>query len=124
MAAIKNFKEYLFSLWFGYYRKICDKFFERNNIKNYEVWDDNKSYRRKKTLNLEKTLNDVNYIVLSPGVSLKISKNKKKLLKHKHKIITDIDLIFLLKIFQKHCCYWDQWKIYYLPDFKSFVTTK
>ncbi len=102
MAAIKNFKELSFLVYgLGITGKSVINFFERNNIKNYEVWDDNKSYRRKKTFNLEKTLNDVNYIVLSPGVSLKISKNKKKLLKHKHKIITDIDLIFLLKKFFK-----------------------
>ena len=43
----------------------------------------------------------VNYIVLSPGVSLKKSINKNQLFKYKSKIITDIDIIFLLnKTFQ------------------------
>ena len=76
-GSIKNFKELSFLVYgLGITGKSVINFFERNNIKNYQVWDDNKSYK-KKTLNLEKTLNDVNYIVLSPGVSLKISKNKK-----------------------------------------------
>ena len=102
MVSIKNLKELSFLIYgLGETGKSVIKFFERNNIKKYQIWDDNKSYKRKETLNLEKTLNEVNFIVLSPGVSLKISKNKKKLLKHKDKIITDIDLVFLLKGFFK-----------------------
>ena len=42
----------------------------------------------------------MNYIVLSPGVSLNKSKNKNKLKKYK-KIITDIDLLYLFKKFKK-----------------------
>ena len=102
MVSIKNLKELSFLIYgLGETGKSVIKFFERNNIKKYKIWDDKKSYKRKETLNLEKTLNEVNYIVLSPGVSLKISKNKNKLLKHKDKIITDIDLVFLLKGFFK-----------------------
>ncbi len=102
MVSIKNLKELSFLIYgLGETGKSVIKFFERNNIKKYQIWDDNKSYKRKETLNLEKTLNEVNFIVLSPGVSLKISKNKKKLLKHKDKIITDIDLVFLLRGFFK-----------------------
>ena len=37
----------------------------------------------------------LNYIILSPGVSLNKTKYKDKLIKYKQKIITDIDLIFL-----------------------------
>ena len=36
-----------------------------------------------------------------PGVSLENSMNKNKLIKYKHKIITDLDLIFLIKNFFK-----------------------
>ena len=102
MVSIKNLKELSFLIYgLGETGKSVIKFFERNNIKKYKIWDDKKSYKRKETLNLEKTLNEVNFIVLSPGVSLKISKNKNKLLKHKDKIITDIDLVFLLRGFFK-----------------------
>jgi len=72
------------------------KFFNRNKIKNFKIWDDNKKikYKKFKTKNLAQTLNHVDYIVLSPGISL--IKNK-KLNKFKKKIITDIDLFYLTK---------------------------
>ena len=55
--------------------------------------------KKKRAVNLDKTFNDVNYIVLSPGVSLNKTKYKDKLHKYK-KIITDIDLVFLLKFYK------------------------
>ena len=45
--------------------------------------------------NLNKTLNEVDYIVLAPGISIF---NNKLLLKFKKKIITDIDLFYLNNI--------------------------
>jgi UDP-N-acetylmuramoylalanine--D-glutamate ligase len=73
------------------------KFFNKNNIKNYKVWDDNKKnlFKNKRAINLNNTLNQVDYIILSPGISLKNSKNKNQLIKYKKKIITDIDLLYL-----------------------------
>ena len=75
------------------------KFFKKNKIKNYTVWDDNnkKLFKNKRTNNLKKDLGEVDYIILSPGISLKNSKYKKILTNYKDKIITDIDLIFLQK---------------------------
>ena len=72
------------------------KFFNKNKIKNFKIWDDNKKikYKNFKAKNLAQTLNQVDYIVLSPGISL--LKNK-KLNKFKKKIITDIDLFYLTK---------------------------
>ena len=69
-------------------------FFKKNGIKNFKVWDDNKKNIHKKYIpkNLIQTLNQVDYVVLSPGISL--LKNK-KLSKFKKKIITDIDLFYL-----------------------------
>ena len=83
--------------------KSVVNFFKRNNIKRYQVWDDEdkKLFRSKQTNNLAETLKKVNFIVLSPGVSLENSMNKNKLIKYKHKIITDLDLIFLIKNFFK-----------------------
>ena len=77
-------------------------FFEKNKIKNYEVWDDKikNIFSNKRSKNLNKTLKKVNYIILSPGISLNIKKNY-KLKKFKRKFITDLDLIFLLKKFSK-----------------------
>ena len=69
-------------------------FFKKKNIKNYKVWDDKKKtlLKNKRTTNLKETLNNVDYIVLSPGVSLV---KKKLLIKFKKKIITDIDFLYL-----------------------------
>ena len=70
------------------------KFFKKNNFKNFKVWDDKekKLLKNYRAISLKKTLKQVNYIVLSPGVSL--IKNR-ILNKFKKKIITDIDLFFL-----------------------------
>ncbi len=72
------------------------KFFVKNKINNFKVWDDNKKNISKKlrVRNLSKTLIKVDFIVLSPGISLL---NNKNLIKFKKKIITDIDLFYLFK---------------------------
>ena len=81
------------------------KFFKKRNIKNYKVWDDKqkKLFITKRAKNLKETLNEVDYIVLSPGISLI---EKKILVKFKRKIITDIDFLYLTN-----------------KDFKSIVVT-
>ena len=75
-------------------------YFKKNKIKNFEVWDDKqkKLFKDIRSHNLKKTLSKVDFIVLSPGISL--IKNK-KLNKYKKKIITDIDLFYLTKNYFK-----------------------
>ena len=48
------------------------KFFKKKNIKNFKVWDDKqkKLFKNKRAKNLNESLNKVDYIVLSPGISL------------------------------------------------------
>ena len=72
------------------------KFLIKNKIKKISVWDDKKvSFLRKlRPKNLSQAFKQVDFIVLSPGISL--LKNK-KLRKFKKKIITDIDLFYLTK---------------------------
>tara|TARA_B100000963_G_scaffold7662_1_gene6047 strand:+ start:9042 stop:10319 length:1278 start_codon:yes stop_codon:yes gene_type:complete len=72
------------------------KFFKKNKINHFKVWDDKNLnlLKRYRTNNLNRSLKEVDYIVLSPGISL--IKNK-KLKKYKKKIITDIDLFYLSK---------------------------
>ena len=71
-------------------------FFKKNKVKNFKVWDDNQPnvYKKHRSKNLNKTLDQVDYIVLTPGISFL---RNKKLLKFKKKIITDIDLFYLTK---------------------------
>tara|TARA_E500000178_G_scaffold323543_1_gene349226 strand:+ start:70 stop:327 length:258 start_codon:yes stop_codon:yes gene_type:complete len=60
------------------------KFFEKNRIKKFEVWDDKQinSFKKYRSNNLNKTIQQVDYIVLAPGISLmknkKLHKQKKK----------------------------------------------
>ena len=74
-------------------------YFKKRKINNYTVWDDNinlrKKFRSKIAQNLKSKFENVDYIVLSPGISLKKNKFKKYLNKFKNKIITDIDLLYL-----------------------------
>jgi UDP-N-acetylmuramoylalanine--D-glutamate ligase len=74
------------------------KFFKKNNIKNYKVWDDkkNKLFKKKRTKNLKETICKVDYIILSPGISLLDKRNKNFLINFEKKIITDIDLFYLI----------------------------
>ncbi len=104
MVSLKNFKELSFLVYgLGLTGRSVVKFFEKNNIKNFTVWDDfNKNlYQKKRSKNLKKSIKEVDYIVLSPGINLKTSRYKKILKKFKNKIITDIDLIYLIKRFNK-----------------------
>ena len=100
MPSILNLKKLSFLVYgLGSTGESVIKYFKKKNISNYYIWDDSvkvrKKFKNNKKLNLTKTLNKVDYIVLSPGISLKKNKYKKKLIKFKKKIITDIDLLYL-----------------------------
>ena len=104
MVSINNFKKLSFLVYgLGTTGLSVINFFKKNGIKNYKVWDDkNKNlYKKFRPNNLAKAAKECNYIILSPGISLKKSKNKIKLQKYKNKIITDIDIVFLFKRFYK-----------------------
>ncbi len=104
MITLNNLKKLSFLVYgLGSTGKSVINFFNKNKIKNYKVWDDKnlKLYKKKRPTNLNKALEEASYIVLSPGVSVKKSKYRRSLIKYKEKIITDIDLIFLLKNFFK-----------------------
>mgnify|MGYP001441200070 CR=1 FL=1 len=90
------------------------RYFNKYGFKNYVGWDDDgkvskrffgPKYKRIKS-NFLKTVNFVDYIIVSPGININKAKLKKILLKNKHKIITDLDLFYLLN-----------------PDIKSIVVT-
>ncbi len=69
-------------------------YFKEKNINSYKVWDDNIKKKEDKKI-FSKYLDYADYIVLSPGISLNKAKLKKKLIRNKHKIITDLDLFYL-----------------------------
>ena len=95
-----NFKKISFLVYgLGLSGQSTVKYLKNKNF-NYHVWDDNiilrNKFKNKKVLNLLKSLKNVDFIVLSPGISLKKTKYKNYLLKYKKKIITDIDLLYLI----------------------------
>ena len=95
MLSISKLRELSFLIYgLGISGNSVINFFKKNNIKNYEIWDDKQKilFKNKRSKNLKKTLNKVDYIVLSPGISLI---DKKKLTQFKKKIITDIDFLYL-----------------------------
>jgi len=77
-------------------------YFNKVGIKNYIMWDDDKVLKKYWYLNEKKKkdflqlVNFVDYIIVSPGVNLKKAKLRKVLLKNKSKIITDLDLFYML----------------------------
>ena len=73
MISKKNLKNLSFLIYgLGLTGKSVVNFFIKNNIRNFKVWDDHNEdlYKNNRTSNLLKTLQSVDYIILSPGVSL------------------------------------------------------
>ena len=94
MLQIPKLKEMSFLVYgLGISGKSVVKFFKKNKIKKFKIWDDNqkKLIKKYRSNDLKQNLRDVDYIVLSPGISLIKNKNLRK---YKSKIITDIDLFF------------------------------
>ena len=75
-------------------------YFKKRKISSFSVWDDNiklrKKFRSKNVSNLKIAFKNVDYIILSPGISLNKAKYKRDLRKFKKKIITDLDLFYLM----------------------------
>ena len=75
------------------------RFLKKNNNKKIYTWDDKKNKNNKKKFNLfQKILDDVDYIIVSPGINIQKTKFKKKLFINKKKIITDLDIFYMQKI--------------------------
>ena len=74
-------------------------FLKKKNVKKIYVWDDKKNKGDKKKFKLfKKKLDEVDYIVISPGINIRKTRFKSKLSKNKKKIITDLDLFYMQKI--------------------------
>ena len=81
MAQSLKLKELSFLVYgLGLSGRSVIKYFKKNNIQNFEVWDDKQKniYKNYRSKNLINTLNQVDYIILSPGISLIKNTNLKK----------------------------------------------
>ena len=86
---IKNSSFLIYGL--GITGRSVVNFFNRKKIKKYSIWDDNFKGKTKfyiKNIDqLKYNLKKVDFIVLSPGISLKKVKFKKELIKFKTKLL-------------------------------------
>ena len=112
-----NFKNKSFAVYgLGITGNSVVNFLRKNRADKIHTWDD---YLIKSNLYIKNRfisgLNTSDYIVMSPGINILKSKFKKILLKNKHKIITDLDLFYLIK-FKINCNNWHKRKINYLQN--------
>ena len=100
MSNTLNLKKFSFLVYgLGSTGHSVIKYLKKRKIQYFFVWDDNprlrKKFNSKCPKDLKNTIKKVDYIILSPGISLRKTKYKKNLSKFKKKIITDIDLLYL-----------------------------
>ena len=99
MNISKPIKDSSFAIYgLGLSGKSTLKFLKKKGTKTIHTWDDKQIKNKKKNFNLfKKALDVVDYIVISPGINIKKTKLKLKLLINKKKIITDLDLFYMQK---------------------------
>ena len=98
-----NFKDKKFAVYgLGLTGKSTVNFLKKNEAYKIFTWDDylNK-YNLKLKKKFKKNLNIVDFIIVSPGISINKSIFKRLLIKNKKKIITDLDLFFLKNTVKK-----------------------
>tara|TARA_Y100000590_G_scaffold258472_1_gene290117 strand:- start:3327 stop:4640 length:1314 start_codon:yes stop_codon:yes gene_type:complete len=78
-------------------------FFRKEKVNDFFIWDDNKTVRNVHGIGKKynekyfgKILDQIDWIILSPGINIKNSRLKKKLIKNRTKIITDLDLFYII----------------------------
>ena len=85
-------------------QSVINYFVRERYITDYCGWDDDPGMRNFFGVNINeqegkrifsKNIDLADYIIVSPGINLKKAKLKKKLIKNRHKIITDLDLFYL-----------------------------
>ena len=75
------------------------RFLKKKKVKKIYTWDDKKNQNDKKKINLfKKRLDEVDFIVISPGINIQKTKFKIELSRNRKKIITDLDLFYMQKI--------------------------
>ena len=100
MKANKPIKENTYAIYgLGLSGKSTFKFLKKKKVKKIYIWDDKKNLNFRNKLNsFKKALNEVDFIVISPGINIKQTRFKSILLKNKKKIITDLDLFYMQKL--------------------------
>ena len=97
MKILKSIKDNSYAVYgLGLSGNSTFKFLKKKNVKKIYTWDDKKN---KKNINLfKKRLDEVDYIIISPGINVQKTKFKSILFRNKKKIITDLDLFYMQKL--------------------------
>lgn len=100
MKINKPIKENSYAIYgLGLSGKSSLKFLKKNKAKKIYTWDDKKKTESNSHFRFfRKILNEVDFIVVSPGIDTKKTKLKSILIKNKKKIITDLDLFYMQKL--------------------------
>ena len=100
MKTLKRIKDSSFAIYgLGLSGNSALRFLKKKNTKKIYTWDDKKNKNdKKKFILFKKKLDEVDYIIISPGINIPKTKFKSKLFRNKKKIITDLDLFYMQKI--------------------------
>jgi len=98
------FKQNSFAIYgLGVTGRSVINFLNKKRVDNFFIWDDSKIIRDFHEINkkykekyFEKILDEIDWIILSPGINIERSRFKKKLIKNRDKIITDLDFFYIL----------------------------
>ena len=99
MKISKSLKDNSFAIYgLGLSGNSTFKFLKKKNVNKIYIWDDKKYKNNLKKFNIfRKVLDDVNYIVISPGINIQKTKLRLALFRNRKKIITDLDLFYMQK---------------------------
>lgn len=97
MKKIIPLRKYSFAIYgLGISGKSVINYLKNKKVNEIFTWDDELFKNDKKKLSIFKSsLSKVDYIIISPGISINKSIFKKHLFKNRNKIITDLDLFYL-----------------------------
>ena len=97
MKKKKSIKENSYAIYgLGLSGTSVHKFLKKKKARKIYTWDDKKNKKKKKKFNFfYNALNKVDYIVISPGIDIKLTRFKSILYKNRKKIITDLDLFYM-----------------------------
>ena len=100
MEINRPIKENTYAIYgLGLSGKSALKFLKKKKAKKIYIWDDKKKLKNTKNLkSFREALDEVDYIVVSPGINIKKTNLKSVLIKNKKKIITDLDLFYMQKL--------------------------
>jgi len=103
MKILKPIKDSSYAIYgLGLSGESALRFLKKKKVIKIYTWDDKNNKNNKNSLKkfnlFKKKLDEVDYIIISPGINIQKTKFKLTLSRNKKKIITDLDLFYMQKI--------------------------